>query len=123
MRFLFLLLVLFSFTAASEVANAPEVALKTKKATIKTSAICGMCKKTIEKALYALEGVEKAELDVVTKKVKVKYDPDQVDLNTLRQAISAAGYAADDVPARKKAFDKLAECCKMEGACEAGGMQ
>lgn len=117
MRLLLLFVALFSFGATSFAAT-PTDGGKMKKVTIKTSAICGMCKTTIEKALYALDGVENAELDVVTKKVKIKYDSKQLTEATLRQAISAAGYDADEVPARQKAYDNLPGCCKKGSSCD-----
>lgn len=117
MKFLILLVSLFSFTGTT-VDLAVEDYGKTKKISIKTSAVCGMCKVAIEKALYALEGVKKAELDLVTKKVKIKYDAALVDVATLRQAISATGYDADEVPARKKAYDALPGCCKKGSSCD-----
>lgn len=117
MQFLILLVSFFSF-AATPAATAPAIdGDKLEKVTIKTSAVGEMCKVTIEKALYALEGVEKAELDLVTKKVKVKYDADMVDVATMRQAISAAGYDADDIPARPKAKAALPKCCKKGKSC------
>ena len=119
MRLLLILVTLFSFTAAPFAADAPLTDGRTKKITIKTSAVCSMCKVNIEKALGALEGVKSADLDVVTKNVKIKYDESKVDAATLRQAISAAGYDADEVPARKKAYDALDNCCKSKKACEA----
>ena len=89
-----------------------------KKIVIQTNAICGMCKTNIETSLAALEGVKSAELDLVTKKVKIKYDKDVLDAATLRQAIANTGYSADDVPARPKAQEALAACCKPKGnAC------
>jgi len=112
MRFIVLFVSLFVFTAVAP--NPPE---NLKKVRIKTSANCGMCKAAIEKALYALEGVAHAELDLVTRKVKVSYDSEQQDVNTLRQAIAAAGYDADEVPARPKAYEALPGCCKKEGSC------
>ncbi|MBC6993723.1 heavy metal-associated domain-containing protein [Neolewinella lacunae] len=103
MRILVFFVALFAFAA---------MAAPPKKVTIQTNAVCGMCKTAIEKSLNALEGVEMAELDLVTKKVKVKYDADVVNVETLRQAIAATGYDADDVAARPKAREKLAACCK-----------
>ena len=111
MRYAFFSILLLTFAAVSPVN-------KIEKAVIKTNAICGMCKATIEKALFALEGVESANLDLVTKKVKVRYDAELLNEATLRQAISAAGYAADDVPARPKAREGLPGCCKTEGECK-----
>ncbi|PSR12926.1 MAG: MerP protein [Bacteroidetes bacterium] len=91
--------------------------LRTKKVIIKTSAVCGMCKTTIEKALQALDGVAKAELDLVTQKVTVRYDTNKLDVATLRQAVAAAGYDADEVPARPKAYENLPNCCKKGTSC------
>ncbi|MTB51158.1 heavy-metal-associated domain-containing protein [Lewinella sp. W8] len=105
MRILIALLAVFTFTA---------MVAPPKKATIQTNAICGMCKKNIETALNGLDGIEKAELDLVTKKVKVKYDAKVIDLTTIRQAIAATGYDADDIPARPKARAALAACCRDE---------
>jgi copper chaperone CopZ len=87
------------------------------KATIMTSAVCKMCKKTIETALLALPGVETAVLDVTTRKVKVKFDKKQISLAELRQGIAAAGYDADDVPALSRAYEALPGCCKKDSKC------
>ena len=88
-----------------------------KKVTIQTNAICQMCQARIEGTLLKLEGVQKAELDLVTKKVKIKYDDSILDEAMLRQAIASAGYAADEVPPRPKAREALAACCKDADKC------
>jgi copper chaperone CopZ len=110
MRNLFLFVALFGFLA---------MAAPPKKIVIQTNAICGMCKTNIEESLGALEGVKKVELDLVTKKVKVKYDDKVLDVATLRQAIANTGYNADDVMARPKAQEALAACCKPKKAASA----
>ncbi|MBL4654728.1 MAG: heavy-metal-associated domain-containing protein [Bacteroidia bacterium] len=46
-----------------------------KEVVITTSAVCGMCKTTIEKALAYEKGVKEYNLEVATQKVTVKYDP------------------------------------------------
>jgi len=111
MRNLFLFAILFSFLA---------MAAPPKKIVIQTNAICGMCKTNIERSLADLDGVKKVELDLVTKKVKIKYDDKLIDEATLRQAIANTGYNADDVPARPKAQDALAACCKPKKTEAAG---
>ena len=103
MRLLPFLIVLFAFVA---------VAAPPKMVTIQTNAVCEMCKDNIETSLLQLDGVEKVELDLVTKKVKIKYDADLLDEATLRQAIANTGYSADEVPARPKARASLAACCR-----------
>jgi copper chaperone CopZ len=111
MRLLLFLAALISLTAVAPVTAPPA------KAKIKTSAVCGMCKDAIESALLELPGVESAELDLTTRKVKVKYDKDQISLAQLRQGIAAAGYDADDVPALPRAYDALPGCCKKDSEC------
>lgn len=83
---------------------------------IKTSAVCGMCKKTIEKALSKEAGVQKSTLDVNSKVVTVEYDPKTTNPDKIRTAISKAGYDADNVKADPKAYKNLDECCKKENA-------
>ena len=118
MRHLWVVILLFSFgLTARDVAPLQLTDGGVKKVVIKTSAICGMCKTTIEDALTRLDGVVKAELDLVTKKVTVRYLAKNVDVATLRQAISAAGYDADDIPARAKAYESLSACCKNPASC------
>lgn len=84
------------------------------KIIIKTSSVqCGMCKKTIEKALEDVEGVEESNVKYKKKYTIVKFDPDLTSPEKIREAISKAGYQADDVKANKEAYDKLHHCCKL----------
>lgn len=85
---------------------------KTEEIKIKTSAECGMCKKSIEKALSYEKGVKKANLDVDSKTVTVTYNPKKTSPEKLKAAICKAGYDADEMPANNKAYNKLPECCK-----------
>ena len=79
---------------------------------IKTSAQCELCKERIEEALAFARGVKRSELDLNTKKVAVAYRPDKTSPGKIREAISRAGYDADDVPADTRAYSKLPACCK-----------
>jgi periplasmic mercuric ion binding protein len=85
---------------------------KTADLEIKTSAQCNMCKETIEKAMAFEKGVVKYELVVETKILKVTYKPSKTSPETIRKAVSAAGYDADDVAADPKAYKNLSDCCK-----------
>lgn len=85
----------------------------TTQIVIKTSAVCEMCKKKIEKALK-FKGVVKSELDLKTKLVTVTYDPEQTNPEKIKSAISNAGYDADDAKANPKAYKRLDNCCKKE---------
>ena len=79
---------------------------------IKTSAQCGMCKETIEKALAFEKGVKSSNLNVDTKVCTVKYDATKTTPEKIKAIISKAGYDADAVKADPKAYAKLAPCCK-----------
>ncbi|TXF89348.1 heavy-metal-associated domain-containing protein [Neolewinella aurantiaca] len=91
-----------------------------KTLVIQTNAQCGMCKASIEKQLTALDGVKEAVLDLETKQVTVTYKGKKVDEAKLRQAISDAGYQADDVAPNPDAQAKLMACCQPKEA-KAGG--
>lgn len=79
---------------------------------VKTSAQCEDCKERIENKLNFLKGVKSAALDLTTKEVTVVYDPAKTNPEAIRTAITKAGYDADEIPAEKKAYDKLPKCCK-----------
>ncbi|MDA3843881.1 MAG: heavy-metal-associated domain-containing protein [Candidatus Kapabacteria bacterium] len=97
------------------ISGALYAAEKVETIKIKTPSVqCGMCKATIEKALKAVDGVVKSNVDVKeTKITTVKYKTDITNPDKIRLAISKAGYVADSVQADKKAYDKLPTCCKV----------
>jgi len=97
-----------------------EAIAKNKGATvsIKTSAVCESCKKRIEKAVLAVEGVEKASLNLGNKEIKVKYDPAKTSPEKIRSAVSGTGYDADDVKKNEQAYTKLPHCCQKTGECK-----
>lgn len=79
---------------------------------IQTSAVCGTCKKTIEKDLSFEKGVKSADLDLETKKLTVVYDGHKTDPEKIRKRVAKIGYDADDIKRDQKGFDKLPDCCK-----------
>ncbi|MFC6999193.1 heavy-metal-associated domain-containing protein [Rufibacter roseus] len=80
----------------------------------KTSAVCGMCKATLEKGMAYEKGVSKATLDENTKVLTIQYNGTKTDVAKLRKAVNDLGYDADDSPATKRAYDRLDDCCKKE---------
>ncbi len=108
-QLLIFLLGLFSFTAVAQ--KTP-----TAQTQIQTSAICGMCKTTLEKAMAYEKGVKAAELDVESKVLTVVYYPGKTSVDKLRQAIARTGYDADSVPADSRAHDRLPDCCQRTAA-------
>lgn len=91
---------------------------KEKEVKIKTSAICGMCKARIQRNLTFEKGVKEADLDVKTKVVTIKYNPDKTDVSKLKANISKTGYDAEEVPADEVGYNKLPSCCKKGGSTD-----
>lgn len=81
-------------------------------ATIQTNAQCEMCKERIEGVLSEVDGVKRAELDLETKEVRVKYHTDHISLDEIEQLIASIGYDAGDVRADQAAQSDLPDCCQ-----------
>ncbi|NBA87421.1 heavy-metal-associated domain-containing protein [Emticicia sp. CRIBPO] len=79
---------------------------------IKTSAVCGMCKKRIERDLGLTKGIESANLNLDDKVVTVKFNPKKTNAAKIKQQISKIGYDADEVVANQKSHDALPDCCQ-----------
>lgn len=104
-----LLLILAGCTKKSEPAE-----VKFETASIKVeSAQCGTCATTITDALKGVEGVEKADVDIKAKTASVTFFPVNTNLAQLEEAISKAGYSANDKKADPEAYEKLDACCKV----------
>lgn len=83
-----------------------------KSIQIKTSAVCGMCKATIEKAVASETGVKSSSLDLDTKVLTIVYNTRKTDAAKLKLAVTNTGYDADELPAQEKAYNNLNACCK-----------
>jgi periplasmic mercuric ion binding protein len=81
---------------------------------IKTSAICEMCKKTIERNLAYEKGVKEATLDLKTKEVTVVYLPKKTTIEKIKKNINDSGYDADEKPSNPKSYSQLEDCCKKD---------
>jgi len=85
-------------------------------ASIKASSmVCGKCAKTIQKAVYGVEGVKDVDVDVEGKTVQVIYVPARTNVQTIERAISDAGYDANNLKRNPGAYEKLEACCKIDG--------
>ena len=104
------LMIIIAFAAFSVTAKA-----QTVKVEITTSAICGMCKNTIERDLAFEKGVKTAELDLETKVLTVEYNSKKTTPDKIRTRITKVGYNADDKERDPKAYAKLPACCQDGG--------
>lgn len=55
---------------------------------------CGGCERTLSLALSRLEGVREAKADREAERVTVRYDPERVSEQTLRERIELCGFTA-----------------------------
>ena len=94
--------------------NVAQAQKKIETIEIQTSAVCDMCKETIEKQLAFTKGVTAAELDVPTGIVTVSFKANKTTADAIRKSINEVGYDADDSPADEKAYDNLHHCCKKD---------
>jgi len=81
-------------------------------AMFKVSGNCSKCKKTIESAVNALEGVNEADWNIETKMIHVSYNSDKVKLSEIHKAIANAGYDTELEKGNVDAYNKLPKCCK-----------
>ena len=90
------------------------VRAQTARVVIMTSAVCDMCKETIERDLAFEKGVSAATLDVESKELTVVYQPKKTNPDKIRQAVTRVGYDADSLPAVPRAYQRLDDCCKKD---------
>ena len=56
---------------------------------------CGHCKSSIEGAVASIDGVARVEVSVIKRTVDVEYDPAQLDLAAIVNAIDDQGFEVD----------------------------
>lgn len=74
---------------------------------------CKKCVRNISKALDNVRGVKYYSVDLDSQKVKVTYDHAVATVYMIENAITKSGYDANNRKAKKKAYDKLDDCCKL----------
>lgn len=75
---------------------------------------CGMCKKTIEKAVNNVDGVTKANWDVDKKKIDVSFDDKKTNDMAIHNAIAGSGYDTEKINGNLDAYNNLPGCCKYD---------
>jgi mercuric ion binding protein len=77
--------------------------------------VCGSCEGIIKKAVYKVDGVKDVEVDLKAKTVTIEYVPLQTNVETIERTISEAGYDANDVKRDPVAYERLPDCCRIDG--------
>ena len=88
---------------------------KIQEVVIKTSSECNECKERIEEKLNYTKGVTYVNLEVSSKQLTVKFKPEKITLEKIKQILSDLGYDADDVKANPISQQKLPKCCQPSG--------
>ncbi len=84
-----------------------------KKITIKLNSIqCNMCVEKITEAIKSVDGVVKTKVNLNKKSASVTYNADITSKEEIENAITSAGYDANEKPADSEAYEKLSSCCK-----------
>ncbi len=110
MKYLSLILSIFLWSSVSLTAAEGN----TKTETFKVYGNCGMCKRTIEKAASAIQGVKSADWNMETDMMTVTYNTMVVTLDDIKKGIAASGYDTDTVRATDESYSKLHGCCQYD---------
>jgi periplasmic mercuric ion binding protein len=76
------------------------------------SIVCGQCVTKVENALIKVDGVIDVNVDLDSKQAAVTFDNSVTSLEKLENAITKAGYDANDKKADDDAYNRLPGCCK-----------
>lgn len=65
---------------------------------IVTGMHCASCARNVEKTVAKLPGVQEAFVNIATEKLKITYDPEQLTIDSLKQAVKSAGFGIEELP-------------------------
>lgn len=85
---------------------------KNKRESLEVDGVCGMCKSRIEKACFKTKGVKSAIWSVETHELKLIFDENKTDLNTIEASILAVGHDTKQIKATDEAYNTVHGCCK-----------
>ena len=88
---------------------------------ILTSAVCDMCKETLEYDLTFQRGVKSVNLDVPSKVLTVVYNERRTTPDAIRKRVTEIGYHADDLTRDPEAYENLPLCCQDNGHMDDNG--
>ena len=116
-KYILILITVFAFTAVQgqEKSNS-----KIKETSFEVKGVCGECKARIENAAMHTKGVKKADWNKETKELKLVYNSQKVDLETVKKAIASKGHDTDTQPTDSTSYAKLPGCCKYKDGAKCG---
>ncbi len=105
-----LVLVLLTLSSLNTFSQKP----KWEKASFQVLGNCEMCQKKIETAAKANEGVKTARWNIVSQKMKVKFNPEVISIDTIQKSIANVGYDTEKYRADDEVYNNLHHCCHYE---------
>jgi len=85
---------------------------KNAKLTLEVDGVCNMCKDRIEAACVKTKGIKAADWNVETHELKLIYNENVIDIETIKKSIVAVGHDTEEMKASDEAYNNLHECCK-----------
>lgn len=73
---------------------------------------CESCGKRLEEAIYQEKGIKRIDINSKEKTVNIVYNVTKTNPEKLKQAITRAGFDADNLKGDPEAYAKWDECCK-----------
>lgn len=87
---------------------------KTESLELNTNMHCGACKTKIENSLKTMNGIEKSDVNLETKVVKLSYNSEKVSKDNIVKTIADLGFKADEVSSNVDSKD--AKSCSTKDA-------
>ncbi|MDO1501385.1 cation transporter [Winogradskyella maritima] len=85
---------------------------KNDRAIMEVDGVCMMCKARIEKAAIKTKGVKSAIWNVETHELKLIYDGNKTNVDTISKNIAAVGHDTKTIKATDEAYNSVHPCCK-----------
>ena len=107
-----IILIVASFASLALTYSGNDVKTETIKL---NSIVCNTCVDKLNTVIGSIDGVSKVDISLTEKQAIVTFDDSKTSLDKIENAITSAGYNANDKLADKDAFDKLPACCQGKG--------
>jgi len=116
-----IILIIASFSSIALTSSNSGNVVKTETITL-NSIVCDNCVDRLNKVIGSVDGVSDVNISLTEKQAIVTFDDSKTSLEKIENAITSAGYNANDKLADKDAYDKLPACCQGQGKSDCKGM-
>tara|TARA_B100000614_G_scaffold216921_1_gene201929 strand:- start:53 stop:403 length:351 start_codon:yes stop_codon:yes gene_type:complete len=88
--------------------------IKNVKEVFEVSGNCDMCKTLIETTAISIEGVKSSRWNMLSKTMKVKFNPNLTSSDEIQKTIADIGYDTEKYRADDEVYEELHYCCQYE---------